>query len=78
MSWNYIQMNLTKNHHQREYEPNKEENDKETVSDDGGFKLIHHPADSIILPSNKPPQDQIKFTIFEESIVERFANLCDL
>ena len=46
-----------------EYEPNKEENDKEIVSDDGGFELIHHPADSIILSSNKPPQDQITFII---------------
>ena len=57
-----------------EYEPNKEENDKETIGDDGGFELNQQKAaDSIILSSNKPPQDQIKFNIFEESIVERFG-----
>ena len=44
-----------------EYEPNKEENDKETVGDDGGFELNQqNAADSIILSSNKPPQDQNK------------------
>ena len=57
-----------------EYEPNKEENDKETVGVDGGFELNQQKAaDSIILSSNKPPQDQIKFILFEESIVERFG-----